>query len=1050
MVRSGRLQRTMLALAGTVVCLGSASLKTQAATSISSAAPSPAPSSAPAQAGTPSAPLSYLPSGSRAIAQGQLDRAASVRRQVATGSYMHAVQAVLGEKGAAVAPAPPLPLPSKDDLQRVTALPAPLRAPVAGMYAAVAQASERIGSIEVSEIRAELQQIDDADIALPARRAAAAGPATSPLVNRPLAAQPVPEVNPYKGLALRPRTSAAVQADPQAVLLIAEALDAYVPQIEAAKGSAPDHTGVAVNGCDMLDDTPVLCVGGTGDNTYTQDEMLLIDLGGNNTYDNGAGAAPFALTGAASGQTEPVSVNLDIGGGKDTYNAPLSALGSSTSPLVMGQGAAITGGVGFSVNTSGDDVYNAAVAAPPPPGADGSLHYSDAVAQGAGIVGAGFLFDGGGSDIFSVTLPRLDHAGSFVVDAQGASEGFVGGVGSMVTTGGGDDTYTVSGGGADAPRGAFVFVIANVQGASDGDGTEALLYDDGGSDSFTVSSRSDDALPAVSQLYTSQQYQLWAQGSASLGSAMLLEGTGSHTYRTAIDMEGGADDVNVISSQGSAGLSGYALLQDDGSGNTYDVEAVMHHQQTTIVDDSCGCSSAALHIDAGAGDMPTTLDHTYIYTPEVVQAQGSSTNGVAIVDNAGAATYRTVATATMDVTLHDELSHPTNAASLAVQGWVGPYLFAQGALQLGYPAETPTEALLLNRSGQAAYSVVTGDAVHAAATSLHGPAPIVTARSGFQWQSAEQGAAAWSDVPTNGDTAALLDMGGPNDTFDVVQDTSAMTSPDTGHGLSPGGFWTTAQGAGDPGILVVAGADPTIVTSPANGVCPASPSPRGFGTWVACDFATNSAENADLDHQSYDWLGGFYGPGHAGGSAPNATGGLPLLTLTAPSSGAEGSTVSVSVTLRNAAGNAMTNQPVHISLQGGIPYNEIGTPAPNQGDQWINFGEITLTTGADGTASGALPIDLTDLVGGPPSTDIMDNYRVVATYDGASGVEPHHVASTISLSDGGPNPGVPDLPLPGLTLMLAALGVFVLPLTRLRRHAADRSRSQPSVVATRR
>ena len=1036
MVRATRLTRALFVLSTAIGLLGVAPVETHAAGSITGSASSSPSSSAGVHAGTPSDPLSYLPSGSRATDRRALNRAAEVRRDVATGSYLNAVRAVLGENGAAVPPTPSLPAPSSDETQRVATLPAPLRAPVAGLYAAISRASQSVGSIPVAEIRAELQEIHDADATLPARRAAVAGVATSPLANRPLAAQPVPQVDPYDGLTLRATTAAAVKADPRAALLIAEALDAYVPQIDAARGSAPNHAGVSLSGCDMLDQTPFLCVGGTGDNIYTQDEMLLIDLGGNNTYDNGAGAAPFALTGPANGQTEPVSVNIDVGGGKDTYSAPLSSLGTADAPLVMGQGGAVTGGLAFSLNTSGNDDYAATVAAPPPAGADGSFHTADAVAQGAGIVGTGFLFDGGGSDTFSVALPRLGYTGSLVVDAQGASQGFVGGVGALITSGGGDDKYSISGGGAEASHPAYVSVIANVQGASDGDGTSALLYDDGGADSFTVASRSDDALPRVSQYYTSQQYQVWAQGSAVLGTAMLLEGSGSHTYTTSIDMEGGADDVNVVSSQGSAGLSGYALLQDQGSGNAYDVESVMHHQQTTIVDDSCGCSGAAVNVDAGAGDMPTTLDHTYILIPEVVQAQGSSTNGVGIVDNAGAATYRTVATATMDVVLHDEISHPARAASLAVQGWVGPYVFAQGALELGYPVETPTEALLLNENGHAEYSVLTGNAVHASATSMHGPTPVVKARTGFQWQAAEQGAAAWSDVPPNGDAAALLDMGGPNDTLAVQQDTSATTVPDTGHALSPGGFWTTAQGAGDPGVLVVAGGNPTIVSSPADGICPASPSPRGFGTWIACDFATNSAENADVDHQSYDWLGGFYAPGHAAGSAANASGALPRLTLTAPTTGAEGSTVPVSLSLHDAAGNALANQPVHLSLQGAIPYNEIGSPAPNQGDQWINFGEITVTTHADGTASGALPIDLTDLVGGPPSTDLMDSYRVVATFDGANGIEPHHVGSSITLGASGPNPGVPELPMPGLALIAVTLGLGVRPLAgHLRRHS---------------
>jgi len=104
-------------------------------------------------------------------------------------------------------------------------------------------------------------------------------------------------------------------------------------------------------------DTPAgrVLIGGTKDNTYTGDAALIIDLGGNDKYFNHAGG---------STRLNPFSVVIDLSG-NDTY----------TSTEDFAQGAGLLGG-GFLIDLEGDDHYTA-------------RNFS----QGAGILGVGILAD---------------------------------------------------------------------------------------------------------------------------------------------------------------------------------------------------------------------------------------------------------------------------------------------------------------------------------------------------------------------------------------------------------------------------------------------------------------------------------------------------------------------------------------------------------------------------------------------------------------------------------------------------------------------------------
>lgn len=739
-----------------ITVVSAVALATTSAHPAGAAGPSaPSPTTDPllvaARAGHTGDPLSYLPASSRAIVSPVLDRATTTRAALATHSYLRAAQAVLAERGVGLPATPALPAPGAVELARSAGLPPSLRAPIAGLDAAVDAAAARLGAIPLAELQAELAAVDAANASYPSRVLHA--PTTQgqalPTGQHVQVHAPVSQL---AGLQLQPATAHAVAEDPSATLLIGAALDHYLPQIAAASGSAPNRAGIAISGCDLLDQSPLLCVGSNADNTYSGDEMLLMDLGGNNTYNGGAGSAPFLPAASPNpAATVPVSVNIDMGGGQDVYNAPVSSLATDQSGgepgLVMGQAGAVFGGVAFSVNVSGNDTYVATALAPPTPTADTPAPFTLTVAQGSALTGYALLFDGGGNDTYTLTEPTLhDQDGRWEGLAQGAASGFVGAVGALIETGGGNDQYRVDAGGEITAGRHYAFSTVIAQGATEGWGTAALLADDGGTDSFDVDGSSTDAIPSWSG-FDSMYYTTQAQGYASIGVAQLLEGSGSHNYHFSIDMNGGGDGLFGIAAQSAADQAGEALLQDLGGPNSFDLESVIHHTETRVVDDTCGCSSATARVDAGAGDDPAILDSNYLTVPEVVIGQGGSANGVAVLDNGGAATYTMVATASMDVTLQDKLSAPAAAANLDVQGFYAPFTWGQGAQNLGYPDETPTAGVLINRSGPAAYTFRTGDPVRAVATSLHGPTPVVHARTGFSWEVGAQGAGVWESNP---------------------------------------------------------------------------------------------------------------------------------------------------------------------------------------------------------------------------------------------------------------------------------------------------------------
>ena len=163
----------------------------------------------------------------------------------------------------------------------------------------------------------------------------------------------------------------------------------------------------------------LMIIGGEGDNDYSQDALLIVDLGGNDRYRSGAGSSRPA---------HPFSVVIDFSG-DDVY----------ISDEDFAQGAGFLGG-GFLIDLEGDDRYIA-----------------QNFGQGAGVMGVGLLIDATGNDEYRchsfcqgagfmgvglIAEPQGNDQYSAAVYSQGF--GFTRGIG-VILEGGGDDRYFAGG-----------------------------------------------------------------------------------------------------------------------------------------------------------------------------------------------------------------------------------------------------------------------------------------------------------------------------------------------------------------------------------------------------------------------------------------------------------------------------------------------------------------------------------------------------------------------------------------------------------------------------
>ena len=467
---------------------------------------------------------------------------------------------------------------------------------------------------------------------------------------------------------------------PAAVAIISAALDRALPQLEAA---APTGASGDVAGCDVVDQTPLLCVGSEANNTYTTGAVVHVDLGGHDVYRTSAGAAPFLPAGGAA--YLPVAVAVDLGG-DDTYLAQ-ALPGWAAFDTTLSQGAAGPGSLGLLVDRRGDDRYLAETAVPGP-GRQGVI-----VAQGASFGGGvAALLDGSGNDSYAVTGPASKDV--LAVFAQGmgwncpgsaAQTAPVGAgtgcaVGGLIDDGGGDDRYVVDVGTAVGDMDGRGVRNAYAQGAAlFGTG---VLSDGGGTDVFRISAGASrtDRLAYDDETMTPSA-GVYGQASVIAGTALLLTGDGRTTYEMRADTEGmalgsvwgqafGAGGAQAGMNNGDA----VAMLDDRGGHDTYTAAMTTNFTRDIVVDDSCRsqgatCPTAEAQVDAfrSAG---TSMLHA--------QASGGFDGVPVLRDRGGDDRYLAAHEVDLDMTLRDRLSAPEGPPVLDVKPYANTWLYGQG------------------------------------------------------------------------------------------------------------------------------------------------------------------------------------------------------------------------------------------------------------------------------------------------------------------------------------------------------------------------------------
>lgn len=291
---------------------------------------------------------------------------------------------------------------------------------------------------------------------------------------------------------------------------------------------------------------------GDHNNTYQDDYALLVDVAGDDTYNNNAGGGrggpPDPRNGVGSGSTAFVAALVDFNG-NDVYN---------------GQNGGGNAGVGFLLDSSGNDAYTAGGKGTNGGGYAGGLGFlidiggSDTFnaggfgTNGGGERGMGFLLNTGGGDTYTAMCCGTNGGAIFE-----SSSGF------LLDIGGGNDTYVAAGGSAGG--------CCGTNGGSEGG--VGFLMDIGGDDTFRVSDPAPNprgvnggALRGVGTLVNvggDDEYAVananspgssTSNGGASTGIGMLLDVCGNDRYNENRD--------ETIAPKGSVGVQADAFSGD--------------------------------------------------------------------------------------------------------------------------------------------------------------------------------------------------------------------------------------------------------------------------------------------------------------------------------------------------------------------------------------------------------------------------------------------------------------------------------------------------------
>lgn len=199
------------------------------------------------------------------------------------------------------------------------------------------------------------------------------------------------------------------------------------------------HTAIDAGGATVSSQitvAPFLAVDLDGaDSTYTEDIVLVIDAGGNDTYHNNAGGNHQSFS--------PAAALVDLGNGDDAY-------GNAESLREDGVNGGGDEGAGVLVDAGGNDTYDA---------------HEEGVNGGGHLGGSGFLLDLAGNDTYGTLTDDGNYPTKWGANGGGGGARGAGGAGTLVDVAGDDDyrafSRGVNGGGNDASSGLLVDLAGN-------------------------------------------------------------------------------------------------------------------------------------------------------------------------------------------------------------------------------------------------------------------------------------------------------------------------------------------------------------------------------------------------------------------------------------------------------------------------------------------------------------------------------------------------------------------------------------------------------------
>lgn len=588
-----------------------------------------------------------------------------------------------------------------------------------------------------------------------------------------------------------------------AALSLASSIDRALPALAAIP--SPASTGQAV-GCDVYENHPVLCIGGTGSNAYEKDYALLIDQGGDDTYTNAAGGAD-----PVGGNGLPVSVVIDRGG-NDQYVTPVP---TATGARAV-QGASNVGSIGILVDQEGNDTYEATATG------------TTVAAQGRGGGGVGVLADLAGDDTYRLLNESPASTDGQSEGAQGQANATLGGLGLLLDRSG-DDSFlartnpvpSVDAAGTLHPGESAIQAVgyANIGGAailSVGDGTDSVALE-----SITGPVAADETRPVAVETPIA-----WGMGYGNVGGAgVLLGGDGPTSWTTTVSLTTPASfPFNVtggIAAQylghGKAQLEGLGAIVDAGGSDRYlaDVAGTVRHRVT--VDDSCACGRAVFKANGGQASA-------------FAMARASGGGVGAIRDLAGADRYTTRVTSLAEIEVRDERTVPPQPDDES--GLAGPMAIAN-------PLNAAANGQALGHLGGAGFLHDLGgnDVYESYATSeARATASAALPELDAQAEAEANGSTAKSLAQAAGDAEGygeLRDLGGTDEYISINRSLGTADPPTH----ADGGFtFSTVQGsaelAGTASFADIDGAIYQYDTFTAVPPDPTTVGTRGEGMWV--------------------------------------------------------------------------------------------------------------------------------------------------------------------------------------------------------------------------